>query len=202
MVFKGLLLLKFLSSHVWNRQSVIKTTDKPREVRVMYITGRLFCSCSIGRQTRYCGSSPIANVQKYHCTAAPMSSAVAPIIWSIINGTCSMFVKMLPRPKGAINCDTHNMIIAAICVQLIMNYEFIMNSYEKPISIFHASKSSRPRGNGWKHLVMVVNSRYGTCTAIMWYYNTVCNCNCHLFSLSDSMHFQIWHLCCAAVTSR
>ena len=112
MVFKGLLLLKLLSSHVWNRQSVIKITDKARKVRVIYKTGRLFCSCGIGRQTRYRVSDPIANVQKHHCTAALMSSAVAPIIWSIING--SMFVKMLARQKRLSNCDMPNMIIAGI----------------------------------------------------------------------------------------
>ena len=88
-------------------------------IRVIYKTARFFCSCGIGRQTRYRVSNPIANVQKFHWIAAPTSSAVAPIIWSIMNG--SMFVQMRPRPKRFINCDTHNMIIAGIWVLLNCN---------------------------------------------------------------------------------
>ena len=128
-------------------------------------------------------------------------------------------MQMLPRPKKFINCDTHNMIIAGICVQLNCNMTNALknvknaavnknspaiiarylpsrespthpttgsntitkgiiqsfcslerlvesrskdalnvNLVEELISIFHASKSSKARGNGWKHLVMIASS--------------------------------------------
>ena len=41
-----------------------------------------------------------------------------------------------------------------------MKDTMIAKMLKKPINIFHASKSSRLRGNGWQHLVMVVSGRY------------------------------------------
>ena len=48
---------------------------------------------------RYCAAIPSAKAQQYHWIAAMMSSAEAPIIWSITNG--SELMKNVPPPIAA-----------------------------------------------------------------------------------------------------
>ena len=68
----------------------------------------------------------------------------------------------------------------------------------KAISIFHASKSSKPWGNDWQQLVMVASNKYSSLNAILSHYSTVCNCNYNYSVLQTScisVVQLIWWFC-------